>query len=48
MWPQAYWGIWSDALIHKIHGRVLRHIERVAEAQAGQSGVRSGGQAGRG
>lgn len=35
MWPQAYWGLWSDALIHKIHGRVLRHIERLAEAQPG-------------
>jgi hypothetical protein len=39
MWPQAYWGLWSDALIRKIHGRVLRHIGRVAEAHAGGSGA---------
>jgi hypothetical protein len=31
MWPQAYWGLSSDALIRTIHGRVLRHIGRVAE-----------------
>lgn len=35
MWPQAYWGLWSDALIHKIHSRVLRHVERLAEARTG-------------
>jgi hypothetical protein len=46
MWPQAYWGLWSDALIRKIHGRVLRHIGRVAETQARRA--RNGGQAGRG
>lgn len=26
MWPQGYWGLWSDAIIHRIHHRVLDHI----------------------
>jgi hypothetical protein len=32
MWPAAYWTLWSDAIIHRIHMRVLRHIRREAEA----------------
>jgi uncharacterized membrane protein YhaH (DUF805 family) len=32
IFPQAYWQIWSDALLHNIHGRVLAHIKRLAEA----------------
>jgi hypothetical protein len=35
MRPQWYWGLWSDALIHRIHLRVLEHVRRLAEAQAG-------------
>ncbi len=31
IWPQAYWRLWSDAVIHKIHQRVLRHIQSEAE-----------------
>ena len=31
MWPAAYWQLWSDAIIHRIHSRVLRHIQREAE-----------------
>jgi len=34
MAPHAYWGLWSDAAIHAIHGRVLRHIQGVAEGAA--------------
>jgi hypothetical protein len=34
MWPAAYWRLWSDHIIHKIHLRVLRHIKAVAEDQA--------------
>ena len=33
MYPQAYWTLWSDALIHSIHGRVLRHIKQLSERQ---------------
>lgn len=31
MWPQAYWGLWSDYIIHRIHEQVLQHIETLAE-----------------
>jgi hypothetical protein len=31
MWPAAYWHIWSDYIIHRIHLRVLRHIKEAAE-----------------
>jgi uncharacterized membrane protein YhaH (DUF805 family) len=40
MWPSAYWRLWSDALIHRIHRRVLRHVERLAEADASTADVR--------
>lgn len=26
MWPTAYWHVWSDYVIHRIHMRVLEHI----------------------
>jgi uncharacterized membrane protein YhaH (DUF805 family) len=32
MWPAAYWHIWSDYIIHRIHMRVLTHIKSGAEA----------------
>jgi uncharacterized membrane protein YhaH (DUF805 family) len=31
MWPAAYWHLWSDYIIHKIHMRVLEHIREAAE-----------------
>jgi hypothetical protein len=31
MWPEAYWQLWSDAIIHRIHRRVLVHIKGLAE-----------------
>ena len=33
LWPSSYWRLWSDAIIHKIHLRVLRHIREEAEQQ---------------
>lgn len=33
MWPAAYWRLWCDAIIHRIHLRVLRHIREEAEAR---------------
>jgi hypothetical protein len=33
MWPAPYWRLWSDAIIHRIHFRVLDHIKRVAEGK---------------
>lgn len=31
--PEAYWKLWSDALIHRIHMRVLRQIKLEAEVE---------------
>jgi hypothetical protein len=31
MFPQTYWTMWSDALVHSIHARVLRHIKATVE-----------------
>ena len=36
MFPQAYWTIWSDTLIHQIHRRVLEHIKTLAESDVRQ------------
>lgn len=36
MGPQAYWSLWSDALIGRIHGRVLEHVARLAEGDAAE------------
>jgi hypothetical protein len=33
LWPAAYWRWWSDAIIHRIHLRVLRHIRALAESR---------------
>ncbi|MEM7480304.1 MAG: SRPBCC family protein [Acidobacteriota bacterium] len=33
LFPQAYWNLWSDELIHGIHRRVLSHIAERAEAE---------------
>jgi hypothetical protein len=41
MFPDRYWQAWSDAIIHRIHLRVLRHIDRLATDRTGrQSGSR--------
>jgi hypothetical protein len=34
MWPAWYWRLWSDHVIHRIHGRVLDHIKRLVEEPA--------------
>lgn len=31
IWPYSYWQIWSDAIIHRIHLRVLKHIKNLSE-----------------
>jgi hypothetical protein len=33
LWPEAYWRLWSDAIIHRIHMRVLNHIRSEAESK---------------
>lgn len=34
IWPSVYWKLWSDRILHKIHYRVLHHIQKKAESQA--------------
>lgn len=34
MWPAAYWRLWSDAVVRRVHLRVFRHIQQLAEAEA--------------
>jgi len=31
MWPGAYWRLWSGAIVHRIHARVLEHLRDLAE-----------------
>ena len=31
LWPAAYWRLWSDPIIHKIHDRVLNHVKTLTE-----------------
>jgi uncharacterized membrane protein YhaH (DUF805 family) len=33
-WPQVYWRPISDAIVHRIHDRVLEHVRRQSEMQA--------------
>jgi hypothetical protein len=41
LWPAAYWRLWSDAIVHRIHARVLEHIRTQAEASPAAKGIRS-------
>jgi hypothetical protein len=34
LWPAEYWSWWSEAIIHRIHLRVLNHIRTLAEKDA--------------
>lgn len=31
IFPEAYWTVWGEALLHSIHGRVLAHIKHETE-----------------
>jgi hypothetical protein len=33
IWPVAYWQPWSDAILHRIHGRVLAHVKALSEGR---------------
>ena len=33
LWPAQYWRWWSDAIIHRIHTRVLTHIRALSEKE---------------
>jgi uncharacterized protein YndB with AHSA1/START domain len=30
--PASYWRLWSEQIVHHIHGEVLEHVKRLAEA----------------
>lgn len=34
LWPAWYWHWWADAIIHRIHLRVLNHVRTLAEQHA--------------
>jgi len=34
LWPAAYWKLWSDDIIHRIHLRVLDHVKTLSEQPA--------------
>jgi hypothetical protein len=36
MYPQQYWTLWSDLIIHRIHERVLNHVRQHAEHHSSQ------------
>jgi len=38
--PAQYWRLWSDAIIHRIHLRVLNHIRSLSEQSANPIGAR--------
>ena len=31
LWPVSYWKLWSDAIIHRMHLRMLGHIQQEVE-----------------
>jgi len=33
LWPDRYWRVWSDFIIHKIHLRVLSHVKKLSEEE---------------
>lgn len=34
IYPSVYWKVWTDGILHAIHGRVLRHIQVLSEQEA--------------
>jgi MFS family permease len=41
VWPNGYWQLWSDMILHQIHLRVLRHIKGQAERKSADDEIRS-------
>jgi len=39
MFPEAYWRIWAERLLHAIHGRVLRHVKHLSESPLERSAM---------
>ncbi len=36
LYPEAYWVIWGEVILHSIHTRVLEHIKRLSEVESSQ------------
>jgi uncharacterized protein YndB with AHSA1/START domain len=34
IYPELYWKVWTDSILHAVHGRVLHHIQRLSEEEA--------------
>lgn len=41
LWPQKYWLLWSDEIVHRVHRRVLEHIGNTVDAADGPAGKAS-------
>jgi uncharacterized membrane protein YhaH (DUF805 family) len=41
MSPEIYWKGWTDALLHAIHTRVLRHVKRLSEGGGARPAART-------
>jgi hypothetical protein len=39
LWPESYWRLWSDLIIHRIHRRVLEHVKTLAERSEGSGAL---------
>ena len=39
MFPAAYWTIWSDVIVQRIHLRVLEHVKRESEREFAEAAV---------
>lgn len=37
IFPEKYWQVWSDGIIHRIHLRVLNHVKQLAEEDEDQN-----------
>jgi len=41
LWPEHYWTLWSQAIIHRIHMRVLNHIKNLSESEQSAASART-------
>lgn len=39
LFPESYWRLWSDAIIHRIHRRVLDHVKSLSESPEADEAV---------
>jgi hypothetical protein len=39
MWPSAYWRLWSDAIVSRVHRRVFENVKQLAERDSARLAV---------